>query len=63
MGNTHESEGMIKFYAHVDTPVGNVQVDDFAFILQFSQPVTSFKQHFALDDAKDGSDFIVVTSR
>jgi hypothetical protein len=62
MGNEHpDQSGKTKFYAHVDTPVGHVQQDDYAFLLKFSEPVWSFTQHFAVDDSSAGSDSVVIT--
>lgn len=62
MGNEHpDQSGLTKFYAHVDTPVGHEQQEDYAFLLKFSEPVTGFTQHFATDNAEDGTDSVIIT--
>lgn len=62
MGNEHaDQSGLTKFYAHIDTPIGNEQQEDYAFLLKFSEPVTGFFQHFANDNAEDGSDSLIIT--
>ena len=34
-GNSHADQSFTKFYFHVDTPIGNEQIDDFKFVLKF----------------------------
>ena len=55
VNNEHaDQERGHKFYAHVHTPVGPVQQEEYTFILEFNQPVTNFVQHNFLTDFTDG---------
>ena len=57
VNNEHaDQERGHKFYAHVHTPVGPVQQDEYTFILKFNQPVTNFNQHNFLADFTDGGE-------
>ena len=38
-GNSHPDSGVTKFYAQVETPIGGVQIDDFKFVIQFSENI------------------------
>ena len=59
MGNEHlAQDGLTQFYAHVDTPIGNEQQEDYAFLLRFSEPVTAFMQYFGEDNAETSEGFI-----
>ncbi|CAG5076435.1 Oidioi.mRNA.OKI2018_I69.PAR.g8460.t1.cds [Oikopleura dioica] len=58
-GNNHADQSFTKFYFHVDTPIGNEQIDDFKFVLKFGGDIESFTQYFAVDDFSDSTSNIV----
>merc|ERR1712130_336087 len=59
MGNEHlAQDDLTQFYAHVDTPIGNEQQEDYAFLLRFSEPVTAFMQYFGEDNTDSSDSFV-----
>merc|ERR1712193_50335 len=59
MGNEHlAQDDLTQFHAHVDTPIGNEQREDYAFLLRFSEPVTAFMQFFGEVNADNSDSFV-----